>query len=524
MKSMKRILGLVLAALLLLSLPLSAAAHEAPDLTKADVSDPEKYPIISFGGGFHPLYVDDESGQPRAVFDTEAMGPALDTGIPAMGGAITKLDLNGFVDALKGVVEDVFGEARMDEDGESILPGVHANITPEWTNPELRYMYDDEYIRQKVVTWGCDWRLDPLENAVKAREYMRWIKTQRPEVEKFNLVAFSGTCSVLLAYLHLFPEDIGTEVASVVFQVSTHRGTTMFGQMAKGDYWIDARALGQTRGIGFFYMDLTSLHPLLRFAYETGMLDALLTVGALMQIPIKGRMYDEIITPALFHMPGMWIYVPRKDFAQAKSFLFKGSGKYAKLADKLDGYYEMSLHDEALIQHAAEHVKVGVRAGYGFCMTPVGAGTDVQGDYVVDTRYASLGATCAPMGTPFKRNYQQLEPGEGGRSYVSPDRLVDASTCLLPDRTWFAKYRLHDDPDTYGGWIDWFLETDEPNVFGSADFPQFAERLDADVYVPVEAPTPLEEAGIALDSAVSRAMALLRRVLLLPLFWTKWVL
>ena len=30
-------------------------------------------------------------------------------------------------------------------------------------------------------------------------------------------------------------------------------------------------------------------------------------------------------------------------------------------------------------------------------------------------------------------------------SYISPDRTIDATTCLLPDRTWFFRNQIHDD-------------------------------------------------------------------------------
>jgi len=519
MKALKSLLSLALAALLLFALPLPAGAREAPDLRAGDFSDYGKYPVLSFGGGFHTLYIDDEDGTPRPVFDKSALSAMLESGGQEIGDALRALDLSGFVDAVGDAILELLGEALMNDDGDSVMPGVHSDIASDWRSPEPVSIYDDAYIRQDYIQWGCDWRLDPIENAKKFREYMLWIKSRRPEVEMFNLTAHSGTGAIMLAYLDLFPEDLGTEVASAVFYVSMHRGTTMFGQIAKGDYFPDAQALGKTLGIGFVYMDLTQYHPYLRAAYETGLMDLLLKALALVMRRYNGRIYDEIITPVIYRMPGIWACVPRKDFAPGKAFLLKGDPKYAKLEEKLDSFHEIASREEEIILEAAKRIKVGVRAGYGFCMTPIGSGTAVQADYAVDTHYASLGATCAPLGVPFKRGYRQALRRDSGNNYVSPDRLVDASTCLLPDQTWFDKYRMHNDPDTNGGWHDWFLAAPNPTVFDNPVYPQYVERVDDDTYVPVQPYTLREEMGISLEAGVTLATKIWRRALLLPLFW-----
>ena len=72
-------------------------------------------------------------------------------------------------------------------------------------------------------------------------------------------------------------------------------------------------------------------------------------------------------------------------------------------------------------------------ANYGTRALPLTSKKNNQTDMIIDTKYASAGATVAAFGKKLKKN---------GR-YVSPDKVLDASTCTLPDNTWFFKGVTH---------------------------------------------------------------------------------
>jgi hypothetical protein len=101
---------------------------------------------------------------------------------------------------------------------------------------------------------------------------------------------------------------------------------------------------------------------------------------------------------------------------------------------------------------------------------------------VIDTKYASGGATCADYLEAFDdwgKNYEQVK--KDGHYHVSWDYKVDASTCMFPDQTWFIKNLQHVAYGTYetDGTCDivmWLLSMDEQQtVFSDKEnFPQFS--------------------------------------------------
>ena len=84
--------------------------------------------------------------------------------------------------------------------------------------------------------------------------------------------------------------------------------------------------------------------------------------------------------------------------------------------------------------------RLAVISRYGYAALPVSPSWNILTDTVVDARSSSLGATTAPIGTHFNDTY--LEGKD--MSLISPDRTVDASTCLFPEKTWFIKNLTHD--------------------------------------------------------------------------------
>jgi len=106
---------------------------------------------------------------------------------------------------------------------------------------------------------------------------------------------------------------------------------------------------------------------------------------------------------------------------------------------------------------------------------------------------------------------------------MSPDRYVDASTCLLPDVTWFAKDLPHTAQWDYSGWYGWWLETTDYTIWDSDDYPQYSQWIPkedgeiADHFVTLEVTEP-----VWLTHLKTIGLNLLRAwrwVMLTPLFW-----
>lgn len=119
--------------------------------------------------------------------------------------------------------------------------------------------------------------------------------------------------------------------------------------------------------------------------------------------------------------------------------------------------------------------------GYAIAPIPVYDNCVDQTDMLIDTKFGSLGATCAPIGETLK--------ADSTNKYLSSDLLVDASTCAFPDSTWFVRYQDHNDfCDAYNDFVYYLLTADgQPTVTSNAAFPQFMACDGHKVLVPAGA-------------------------------------
>ncbi len=70
-----------------------------------------------------------------------------------------------------------------------------------------------------------------------------------------------------------------------------------------------------------------------------------------------------------------------------------------------------------------------------------------------NTRFSSLGATVSKIGTTFSDEYIESRKALGYEKYISPDRQIDASTCVFPEYTWFLNNAIHDDWTKEEDWL-----------------------------------------------------------------------
>ncbi|MBQ4366022.1 MAG: hypothetical protein II804_07125, partial [Clostridia bacterium] len=80
-----------------------------------------------------------------------------------------------------------------------------------------------------------------------------------------------------------------------------------------------------------------------------------------------------------------------------------------------------------------------------FQIVPTCASSDAVSDQYASVKNSSFGATTSTIYGTLPDDYIAAREAEGKGRYISPDRQVDASTCLFPDYTWFTKGARHGD-------------------------------------------------------------------------------
>jgi len=502
---MKRILSILLAAVLFCAAILPAYAQNPADPRTADVS---VYPTITIAGGAHVLYQDEFGPDRKVIYDPEALGDVVMGYLPQLLEPLRKLDFNGVIDIVKEALFYMFGESAMDENGESIADNISgdAHTMADWN------------LNGDRIYFGFDFRLSPMDNAVKLHEFVELLK-QRRGVDKLNFIATSAGSGIMLSYMKLYGYD---DIAGVVMNISLHDGISMFEAIATGKITFSAEALGKSN------YDISSLNlpielqPLLRILYESGLLDLLSNATEIGVHQWEKRLYNEILIPLFFMSPVYWTYVPATAFEKAKKFLLKGDDKYARLVETIDRYHnEVVAQADSILLEADKHCKVSVRAGYGKPSMPLGRTVNVQSDGTVETFRASFGATGAHLDEPFLFFYKQKKAD--GHNHISPDRFVDASTCVLPEQTWLTYNMTHLWEHSYSGWYEWWQKAETPTVFGNEEeYPQYSEMTEPHVYVPrvVEPSSPSKDFFKAVGLWFLKAW---RWVLGLPFFWVRWL-
>jgi hypothetical protein len=95
------------------------------------------------------------------------------------------------------------------------------------------------------------------------------------------------------------------------------------------------------------------------------------------------------------------------------------------LAQVVKSYHDVQGRlEENLNNLKANGVEIAIVCGYGLPGIPITSANSNQSDMLIDTCYASFGATTSPT-------------GETIENATSADGIIDSSTCKFEDNTWF---------------------------------------------------------------------------------------
>ena len=238
----------------------------------------------------------------------------------------------------------------------------------------------------------------------------------------------------------------------------------MIAPLAKGSEFLSQAISGR------FHLDMEGLNRILtdtssidRFdmpAFATATIDLLSKSGMFgaLSDSFKKKIYAKVIegvTSALamstiFTMPCYWACVADEDFDNALLYVFGEEGsekreKYAGLIEKIENYHNaVAVNADALMQSAADSgANMAILCKYGFQMVPICEESYLVSDQYISVKNASFGATTSTIFDTLSDDYIAQRKAEGKGKYISPDKQVDASTCLFPDYTWFTKNSTH---------------------------------------------------------------------------------
>ena len=459
---MKKFLSVFLCAVLLIAAAVPAFAAVDPWRTGSQT------PVVFLAGDGEPIYNENDEvilkisesgllglfqgkGDEEDEDNSELYLSIANVVMPFLIDGLISDNWDPYFENLEKEIGDLFAEGRLDDNGNAPA-GTGISSARRAQNEENRH-WDKKgkngYDFYNYQFW-YDWRLDPLEIAVQLHSYIADIK----EATHCDKVALASAClggNVVLAYLSLYGAD---DLLGVGMLAPLAKGSEFLSQAISGKFHLDMDGLNRI---------LTDTSAIDRFdmpAFATATIDLLSKSGIFgtLSDSFKKEIYGKVVEgvtsaiamSTIFTMPCYWGCVSNEDYDDALLYVFgeEGSEKreqYAGLIEKIDNYHnQVALCADDLMQGVVSSgANLAILCKYGFQMVPICEESYLVSDQYVSVKKASFGATTSTIFDTLSDEYLAQREAEGKGKYISPDKQVDASTCLFPDYTWFTKNSTH---------------------------------------------------------------------------------
>lgn len=460
---LKKIIAVILSVVMIFSATAPAAFAVSGDCNCGVL------PTIYVGPlGNSDIYENPDTEEERTLFrpTTDTIVTLVVKLLPAIVGLLVTKDYDSFGNTLIEAVDDAMGAMALDGNGNSA----------ENVSVKLEMPTDPGHGKGLQYYFHYDWRLDPVEIAGQLDDYVQYIKELTGH-DQVNFRASSMGGVVTLAYFNEYGYE---DVDACIFQSCPLLGTDVAGDLLSRKLALDSRALLDyaTDGYPPFNTGDTMLWFLFNFLYYSGLVDIVLGAGETLLDELETKVFDELLTPVFGTLLGLWAFVPDRSYEEAKAINLDPETQ-AGLIAKADYYhYNIQCRADEILNGAIDNgVRVMIVAGYNIQRTPLVESLDNNSDATVDTKYASAGATVAPLNGTLGEDYVQCND-DCGHNHLSPDGVIDASTCILPEHTWFIKDMLHS--NAHDGIMEmyyWFMYSDEYyDVWSNPMYTQFLQN------------------------------------------------
>ncbi len=416
-----------------------------------------------------------------AVFDVGSIVKTVL--VPALLTLITQMDF-GLSDALCDVVLDAFAVNLCDTNGKNtgnIEVERYLYSVAECSEYEKSQIYGNIPLQEYAEIAGEDhlyyYAYNSFTNVHETidglYEFIQMVKAETGH-DKINIVPISMGGSIANGLLDYYP-DVMDDLNKVVYIVPALNGSTIVGDLYK--------------------KDLTFLNA--DFLYN-GFLETLMDEDEARMIEVIARILpDQVLMNALnkvadcliedvaANITSLWGLCPKEDYPEASARLLANKPEIKKQTDR---YYQSQLNSLANIQKMVDKgVEVYNIVDYDAPLYQIGnSWNEDNADGVIHLSSTAMGVHSALVGETLPEGYEQANTSpncsDSSHNHISPDAVVDASTGLLPDTTFYFDGQNHEQTarnDIIIALATKLLATDEiKSVYSTPDFPQFNGHRD----------------------------------------------
>ncbi len=424
MKLTKRILCVLLSVLMLLSTGILSAVAEG-----AQGNIPTVY-VYGFMGS--DLLEDKNDPNSKVIWppDMNAMTEDIKEALPTLVAALLVDNWETFGTVVIDLVKPYFEPTYLADDG----------TCPNNSGVYFTLPSQSEVRSGRRLTFCYDWRLNPMETADDLKDYIEYVCAQGG-VDQVNVICHSLGGIIFLSYVSKYGYD---RVKGVCLNTTAIYGESYTGDLMRGDIVFDADSID-------YYM---------RYVLEGTEYDALLTelISAMNQAGLlkllakkangltrsqKERVVREVLLPMFGNWLTIWAMIPDQDVDAAQEMVFEtlcADQDRSVLREKIDDYNNNVRKDKVqTLQTINDNANLYVISRYGYSSIPVTSSFKTLSDGTIDTKYTSFGATTSD----YDKTLTKAELEGVSAEYISPDKRVNASTCLFSDQTWFIRNIKH---------------------------------------------------------------------------------
>ena len=287
--------------------------------------------------------------------------------------------------------------------------------------------------------------------------------------DKVNIVPISMGGSIANGLLQYYPE-VMDDLNKVVYIVPALNGSSIVGDL-------------YTKNLAFFDTE---------FLYN-GFLEALMDEEEARMIEVIARILpDQVLSSVLRNVADclvedvaanitmLWGLCPKEDYPEASKKLLKNKPEIKRQTDL---FYEAQLNSLSNIQKLVDKgVEVFNIVDYDVPLYLIGnSWNDDNADGVIHLSSTAMGVKNAIVGETLGEGYKQANTSKNcsdpTHNHISPDNVVDASTGLLPDHTFYFDGQNHESTarnDIIISLATRLLATNDiKDVYSTPDYPQF---------------------------------------------------
>ena len=363
------------------------------------------------------------------------------------------------MDAILNDVKDNLGEflkallvKDWDRFGDLALGIANPYIQPIFSGPDgeihnesgIWFPYPDRgsITKNSRLDFDYDWRLDPMQSAAELNDFINYV-CDAAGTSQVNLHCHSFGAVIAVSYLTMYGNG---KVRGVFFDSPAVFGETFNGELMSGKLEVSVEAMMDYMAYAFDDMEYHELfNEVAKIARNIGLIPLLVRLGNELIDNLQDRIYKEVVLPMYANWPSVWSMVPDEYVDEAMHYLFDevGAGEdHSALIEKIDAYNtQIRPYRTQTLQALNESGHVYVLARTGYASTPLTASHKLLSDGTIDTKNTSFGATTALYGEQLPADViAAADP-----AYISPEKDIDASTCLFPEQTWFLRNAHHGD-------------------------------------------------------------------------------